>query len=33
MSKNDLKVTAKFVVKEESQGYLIGKQGSFTKCM
>ena len=33
MSKETLKVTAKFVVSEDSQGYLIGKNGSFTKQM
>ncbi len=31
LSKADLKTTAKFVISEEAQGYLIGKHGSFTK--
>lgn len=33
MSKDQIKTTAKFVVDEKSQGYLIGKHGAFTKCM
>ena len=33
MSKDDIKTTAKFVVAEKSQGFLIGKHGSFTKCL
>lgn len=31
LSKADLKTTAKFVISEDSQGYLIGKHGIFTK--
>lgn len=31
--KNKIKSTVKFVVKEESVGFLIGKNGSFTKFM
>ena len=33
MSKDEIKTTAKFVVAEKSQGFLIGKHGSFTKCL
>ena len=33
MCKEQIKTTAKFVVSEDSQGYLIGKKGSFTKLM
>ena len=32
-SKEEIKTTAKFVVSEDSQGYLIGKKGSFTKLL
>jgi hypothetical protein len=31
ISKTEIKTMAKFVISEDSQGYLIGKHGVFTK--
>lgn len=33
MSKDSIKTTAKFVISENSMGFLIGKHGAFTKCL
>lgn len=33
INKEKLKITAKYVVHDEAQGFLIGRHGAFTKCM